>query len=225
MGILNLNQNSSEWLQWRVMGIGGSDAPILYNGEHFKKTPLGLYRKKLEETSLSPDDWKKREHPDSSAMARGRKLEPQIRAQWEKWTGLTAETVCMVHDVHPWIKGSLDGWNPEHKLVLEIKAPNRLDHQAALDGDIPEKYKPQCDHLLMCSGGAELHYVSYSNYFPEAEQFAIVEWQPDKNRIDQLFKLESYFWKALQDRDETVMEDFEVYRKFVLQEKKAKRSL
>lgn len=186
MRIVNLEQKSPEWLLWRKSGIGGSDAPVLVHGEHFRRTIKTLWKEKLNLQSKAKSN---------SAMARGNSLEPIARRKYESLVGHKVETICCVHDDHDWLKASLDGWIPSQRVVVEIKAPKREHHEEALYSDRPPaEYQPQLDHLLLVTGGRFAHYVSYSNYFEPSEELAIVKWPRDEKRLAQLLEIETLFW-------------------------------
>lgn len=188
----NLEQRSKEWLEWRKTGIGSSDAPVLWFGKHFSTTTQKLWRQKV---GLDKKDG------DSFAMARGRKLESHIISLYEAELGVKTRSLCCSHDHFPFIKSSLDGWVDEYGVVLEAKAPNATDHQSALDNIVPEKYKPQLDHHLLATGSAVCHYVSYSNYFPEGHRFALVSYERDEQRLEELLGLELAFWDMVIARE------------------------
>jgi putative phage-type endonuclease len=221
MKICDLAQGSDGWHRWRNAGIGGSDAPAVLGLSPWTSVEQ-LWRAKvshyhgLEKTPAKPDN---------PAMRRGRALEPVARTLYEEWMGWQAFPLCVMHDEHDFLKASLDGWaplDPEAERVaeaedwglvqrfadqlgrtaigVEIKAPNRNDHQGALEGVVPEKYKPQCDHLLLVSGARLLHYVSYSDYFAGANQFACVTVQRDEEALAELLKVEQEFWACVVER-------------------------
>ena len=200
MKVFNLEQKSEGWLRWRAAGVGGSDAPVIWFGKHFRRTVKDLWREKREHFLKGAKGTERKEDPKSiSAMARGTRLEPLARGMYEQLVGYRADPVCGVHDVHPWMKASLDGWIDEAGVVVEIKAPNRDDHQCALDGAPPEKYLPQLDHLLGVSEGKFAHYVSYSNYCQGTNQLAVVIYYRDDKRIQELISREAEFWDMVQD--------------------------
>ncbi len=193
MKIIDLEQKSPDWLRWRKSGIGGSDAPVLVRGEHFRRTVKTLWKEKLEQKS---------KQLSNSAMARGNALEPVARRMYELLVGRKVESLCCVHDEHEWLKASLDGWIASEQVVVEIKAPKREHHETALLGLPPEEYQPQLDHLLLVTGGRFAHYVSYSNYFAGAEQLAVVKWPRDEKRLRTLFEIEKFFWDCVSSRQE-----------------------
>ncbi len=192
MRIINLEQGSPDWGIWRNTGIGSSDAPIILNGSHWGRDVRHLWREKTGKGEGARFN---------SSMRRGKRLEPVARALYEKWTGTVANPLCAVHDLYEWMKVSLDGW-VNNCIVVEIKAPNAVDHRTALDDQVPEKYIPQLDHQLLVTGASTAHYVSYSNNFDASEQLAIVPYPAQASRLNKLLALELAFWQYVMDEVE-----------------------
>jgi putative phage-type endonuclease len=190
MKLVTLDQRTPEWLQWRQSGLGGSDAPAIVGVSPWR-TPLQLWQQKTGQ---------REKQAENSAMSRGRRLESTVQGLYEALLGYRIEPICCCHDDHSWLKASLDGWNAQRQIAVEIKAPNKLDHQSALDGKIPEKYIPQCDHILMVTGARLLHYVSYSNYFPARKQLVILSRYPNPTQLEALYQAELEFWTCVLDR-------------------------
>jgi putative phage-type endonuclease len=140
------------------------------------------------------------EKADNGAMARGRRLEAVALAEYSSLMGYAMEPVCCVHDEYEWLKASLDGWNAERRLVAEIKAPNRDDHEQALAGRVPLHYETQVRHQLLVTGAPLLHYVSYSDYFPPHRRLAVVPVLPVKDELDMLLEALKEFWWHVENR-------------------------
>jgi putative phage-type endonuclease len=135
----------------------------------------------------------------NSAQARAHRFEPVAREMYEQLMGWHALPVCGVHDECEWLKVSLDGWNPDKKIAVEIKAPNGDDHQLALDGVIPLKYKWQVLHQAMVAGARTIHYVSItdSKRFTRPLRFTVVPTYPDPEMMAELLAEEKRFWEAV----------------------------
>jgi putative phage-type endonuclease len=177
----------NEWLAYRKRGIGASDAPTIMGVSPWS-TPYALW---CEKTSTEPPvdngNW---------ATARGNTLEPIARARYELESGLEFPATLAVHKDVPYFMASLDGYNAEHNLILEIKCPGAADHATAVSGAVPEKYFPQLQHQLMVTGAKACHYVSYDGY----ESLAVVVVAPDYNYIEILMREEHAFWKLVTDK-------------------------
>ena len=201
MKIIEMEQNTPAWLEWRKGKIGASDAPKIY-GSYFS-TPLELWERKL---GLSP------EQEENFAMSRGKALEHEARSAFMqlKNIGMTPEIV--EHETLGWCIASLDGLSPCKKYALEIKVPGREDHLSALAGIVPPKYVPQLQHQLAVTGLDMIYYYSY-----DGKDNALIEVERDQGYIDKLIEEELKFYKCmttctppeLSERDYTIRNDRE----------------
>src|SRR3990167_1526662 len=180
---IQIKQNTEEWRLWRTEGLGGSEAPII----------LGMSPYKTREKLLDEKVRRLTAFEVTSAMQRGHNLEPKARDKYQRESLLIFPATTMEHEEYPYIKASLDGFNEENNVALEIKCPNRYDHLTAKAGFIPDKYKAQCQHLLMVSGANSLHYVSFDGEFN-----ASVLVRPDEDFQKVLLEEEIRFWEEVQ---------------------------
>lgn len=180
---MSAQPHNTEFHEFRRLGIGGSDAPVLMNGVHFGKTPYMLW----EEKHLG-----KHEDKDSYAMKRGRDNEEAGRIAFKELTHITVEKKdYVVHPDIPWLRCNLDGIDPWEEVVVEIKNAGADDHVEALHGKVPHKYVPQVQHIrLVLPKIKEVHYVSLNKDFPVAHVIV----KPDKAYEAELFKKEQEFW-------------------------------
>ena len=119
-----MQQNTDQWLEWRRKGLGASDACIIMNKSPWK-TPFQLWEEKL---GLGE------KFEGNFATEFGHRMEPKIRADFELRYGFEAPPVLAVHEEYKFLKASLDGYNDKLNVVLEIKAPGRVDHATAKSG-------------------------------------------------------------------------------------------
>lgn len=192
MRVLDLQQGSTEWLLWRQSGIGSSDAPVIMNGTHFKRNRIDLWKEKL--GKVLPRNFTPYQ---TERMQRGVILEPDARAWYKAFVNPNAEPVCAIHSVWDHLKASLDGWVPESQTILEIKCPGDKDHNLALENQVPEKYIPQLNHLMLVTGAAHCHYLSYNPNRPFKERHALISVQPDAKQLQALLRKEEIFWACL----------------------------
>lgn len=108
--IIELNQNTNEWLEWRKSGFSASEAPaVMGESKCFPKTPYQLY---LVQTG-------QKEVVYTKAMADGHKFEEKGRAAALIETGINYEPSCLSNGDYI---ASLDGFNESADIkVLEIK--------------------------------------------------------------------------------------------------------
>jgi predicted phage-related endonuclease len=109
-----------------------------------------------------------------------------------------------VHPRYDFLIASLDGFNEEHKLVLEIKVAGREVFEAAKAGEVHEKYYPQVQHQLACSGGKENHFFVCRAERNLSEHVivdaALVRVKPDEAFIKDMIAKELEFYKLVQEK-------------------------
>lgn len=199
-----MEQGTNEWLQWRREGIGASDAPIIMGVSPWK-TPYQLWEIKTGRVEEEVGNW---------ATQRGNELEPKARAHLELRIGLDFTPILCQHSKYPFMRASLDGWNEEHKIILEIKCPGFEDHNLAANKTIPSKYYPQLQHQLFVTGASKVFYYSY---FEDKEKQAsghLIEVLPDIKYQAQLFERILKFWRCVKDgvEPELTERDFKIVR-------------
>jgi putative phage-type endonuclease len=181
-----MEQRTPEWIEFRKSKIGASDAPVIMGVSPWK-TALQLWGDKLS-PSLKTDE--------NQSMKRGNELEPQALAKFEELTGYLMSPKVLVHPSINWMIASMDGLEIEGKTAVEIKCPGKIDHECALDGQIPEKYIPQLQHQIEVSGLQKIYYFSYS-----ITSWKILEVSRDDNYIINLLKKESEFFDLLKKKE------------------------
>ncbi len=194
-----LEQGSREWLEWREAGIGASDVPVVLGISPFKSR-FQLWAEKAKLTKPAPF------HPRAvSAMERGKLLEPEIRAWYERKTGRTVTPKTVVHPTYPCIRASLDGETNDGRNV-EIKAPGKTDHTAAKKGNVPKKYLAQTQIQMECAGLLVTDYVSHDgSRDPETGKLSdaggiIIEVKADPEYQQRIVQACLEFWQLVQDR-------------------------
>lgn len=187
----NLTQNSQDWLTWRATGIGASDANAIagYWNDYER-----LWTGKVGQRRGEPQ-----KKFAGKALEWGHLYEPAARDLYTDLTGIRATPVCCTHDDLTWVKASLDGWNDDLKLVVEIKCPyTNHRHQATVDSQaIPAYYYPQVQHQLFASGGRLTHFVSYDPRRNDHHNMVIIEVARDEEYIELLIEQEYRFWMSV----------------------------
>lgn len=169
-----------EWLQLRKNYIGASDAGVIMNGVHFNKTPYQLWQEKL---GIAKSE------KDSAAMRMGREMEPQIRSVYQDYTNSHSEPKIVFHPVYKFMMASLDGFDEDKKIGVEIKCLKKDEHQDVHKGQMPERYFPQVQHQMACMEAPMMHFFSYFD-----EDYALLEIERDDKYLDSLYKKEAEFW-------------------------------
>lgn len=209
--VRELDQGSQQWLRWRKDGLGGSEVGCVMGANPYKG-------------SQAPDVWGRKlpeDHPDfvpevgdNFAMARGRKLEPDARALYESLYGWKVEPLCVVDDHEDCIRCSLDGWNEERRISVEIKCSGAKNHRKYLDiGNITDPFERQtafaCDfagyrlqvlYQMMITEARLSHFVAFSPDFKGADRLAVFELYPEPQEMQRLRTRVLEFWDFVTSR-------------------------
>lgn len=187
MKIIDLEQNTPEWLEWRKSHIGSSDSNIIMGVSPWD-TPLGLAQKKL---------GLKKETETNYYMQRGHVLEIEARVLLNSVLDLNFKPLIAEHDEISYLSASFDGYDIDKNVAVEIKCPGLKDHDTAVKGNVPEKYKPQLQKQMYVSGLDWIYYCSYVNN----DNYHLLKVVKDDIMIAQLIQKETEFWRCLQDLD------------------------
>jgi len=187
----DIEQGSRDWKAWRLAGIGGSDAPEIMGCGYLEGGAAALLEEKCGGA----------EREENFEMRRGKKLEPDARRMFQTQHGLILPPACVARCDPPWMQASLDGIDLWGEVLLEIKAPDMIDHGIALAGVVPHQFKPQLQHLLMVTEARLLYYASYSiakRYGGvNKPSLAVVQVHPDAVYQAFLAAAEEQFWKQV----------------------------
>lgn len=181
MKLVNLRQRSKQWLQYRANKICASDSPIIMGQSPFK-TVEQLFKEKTRCFESSPNQY----------MQRGLDLEPIALRKFEEETGFVLFP-CVGEHENGWMAASFDGMTIDEDCIVEIKAPGKKDHNEALLGMIPIKYKGQLNHQMFVAGLQEMFYYSF-----DGENGVIIEVKRDDEYIEKMIEKEKEFWDRLQ---------------------------
>ncbi len=182
MKIIQLQQNTPEWLEFRKGKIGASDCPIIM-GESPWCSPLQLWERKLGISS---------EQVENFAMSRGKSLEEEARHAFMTETRISVTPEVIQHQTLPWLIASLDGLSIYERYAVEIKCPGKKDHELALNGFIPKHYFPQLQHQIEVTGLDMIYYFSY-----DGKENALIEVKRDQKYIDIMMAELLKFYKCM----------------------------
>jgi len=184
MKIIELEQGSLDWHEFRKNHIGGSDAPSIMGVSPWKtryelwEEKLGLYE------NLNT----------TYAMQRGHDLENSVRKQINITLNCDLVPCVFEHDEHEFLSASVDGYDIIKNTLVEIKCPGKFDHDFAKNGRIPSKYYPQLQHILLVSGLDEIIYVSYLQ-----DDLVMITVSKNEEYIKNLLHEECNFWDCLEN--------------------------
>lgn len=174
--------------EFRLQGIGGSDAPIIMG-----VSPWCTYDKLLEEkvSGIVEDQ-------DNYATRHGKALEKPTLEEFEKRVDDLFAPTRMVSKIRPWLRANFDGANFDRSRIVEIKNPLSMkDHLLAKEGYLPPKYYPQCQHLIQvcCEAGFEVNSISYFSHYKS--DYVLLEVPRDEAYIKTLMEKEQEFWNKV----------------------------
>ncbi len=174
-----------EWLQWRRMGIGGSDASIIAGVNKFRS----VFQLWLDKTGQAEP-----EGTESECARFGTLLEPVVKKEFTRRTGLKVRNrrAILQSGEHPFMLADLDGViNENGKLcVFEAKTASAYKLEAWEEG-IPLEYQCQIQHYMAVTG-AEKTYIAAlvgGNHFIYHEAFR------DEGMIKGIVQMEKEFWE------------------------------
>lgn len=190
-----MEQQTQEWLKMRKTKIGASDAPVLMQVSPWK-SPYMLWQEKLD---LVPSQ------PKSEAMQRGIDLEQKARSLFTIETGISIEPKVIISKEYEWMMASFDGVSYDNKIAVEIKCPGSLDHNHAIDGEVPEKYIPQLQHQMFVLG---IDMIMYCSYHPKhIESFVFFKHERDDEYIKKMLEEEKSFYECMKTKTPPKLSD------------------
>jgi putative phage-type endonuclease len=181
--IVELEQGSPEWHEWRSDGIGATNAKVAM-GKHGKGFDRLLRVKAgLEEES----DYL------NVAMILGAELEPEARTKYISRTGTIVKPVCVQSTKHKWLRASLDGLTEDHSGVVEIKCGARVYEIVDETASIPGYYYSQTQHILAVTG---LWSLDFWCHWPGSPNL-LVNVPRNDDYIKNLLEKEEEFWNLV----------------------------
>ena len=183
-------QNTAAWLNWRLDGIGASDAPALM-GENPWKRPERLLAEKIAA---------KRSYfagrfggGGGSAAGRGTALEPHARAHYCAHRGVDARPACLESRARGWQRASLDGIDTARGHAVEIKCGDKAYALTAATGAVPSYYYGQLQHILAVTG---FDAVDFWVWLPGRRPLLLTV-PRNEGYIARLLEREAAFWGAV----------------------------
>jgi len=181
--VLDLEQGTEEWLDWRHSGIGASDASTVMGDNRFQ-SPSELLYEKRNKINTEPNE----------KMRLGMSLEPEARDLYIQKTGMLVEPLCLQSKEYSWLIASMDGITDDYGHIVEIKCGRSAYWQANKD-TVPSYYYGQLQHQLMITG---LDSVDYWCYWPGHEGILQTVTR-DEPYIRRLLRAEKEFIEKLND--------------------------
>lgn len=157
MKVIDVEQGSEEWVDYRKGKISGTMLGDLYSKRGTRK--IGFYDVIAQRLALDPDD--------ENRMDRGLRLEEEAVMKFEELTGKTVERVGIcVHDNYPGVINSPDGiiaTDGKYTEALEIKCLSPARHiQAIVENEVPAEFEAQkAQYFIVNPDLQKLHFMFY----------------------------------------------------------------
>lgn len=174
-----------QWITERRKGIGGSDSAAVCGLSKFS-SPLDVW---LQKTGRRPAT------PENEAMYFGRLLEPIVRTEFARRSGLTVKECPYILQSreHPFMIANVDGIVTEKdgtKCVLEIKTTNSFTAIKDVEDGLPAGYFCQTQHYMAVTGLPKAYVVVLIG--GNKLQWQVVD--RDEETIQNIVALERHFW-------------------------------
>ena len=181
--IVNLQQGTKEWLEWRSQGIGASDAPTIM-GENPWKSAAFLLQEKCGGTNTNFKN---------PAMERGTALEPEARKRYETKVGIRVVPTCLQSVKYGWLHASVDGLATDGRTIVEIKCGESVYRKASTSRAVPDYYYGQLQHILAITNFQSIDFYCYLPERPEVH----LRIARDDSYIKRLLDAEYLFWQEI----------------------------
>ena len=180
--IVNLEQGTPAWSEWRSQGIGASDAPAIM-GENPWKSADQLLRQKC---GLKDNN-------SNAAMDRGTELEPVARRRYEIKVGIQVLPACLQSARFEWLRASVDGLSADGSAVVEIKCGESVYRNSAASRKVPKYYFGQLQHILAVTSLPSIDFWCYLPNRPEVH----LQVPRDDSYIERMLDAEHLFWQQV----------------------------
>lgn len=194
MKIINLQQSSDEWHEWRSAGICASDISSLVGSNPFK-TYNDIFKLKsghCEPTIIN------------DAMRHGMENEHLVRDYMNKTLDIYLQPFCVEDEEKPYFKASLDGFDIENKILCEMKCPSsvRILNLIMDHGVVPPYWYDQIQwQMMICE--PVLSYLTVRDR--RTQEFRLLLIKRNDERIEAMRKVAEKFWRSLQPSPQTFM--------------------
>ena len=201
------NMPYTDWLEYRKQGIGGSDASVVCGINRYK-SPVELW---LDKTGQLPPQ------EVGEAAYWGTQLEPFVRAEFTKRTGIEVKQVkeLLQSEEYPFMLANLDGICEVPDVgtcIFEAKTASAYK-AGEWEDTIPDEYMCQVQHYMAVTGyaGTYIAVLIGGNTF----KWRFVE--RDEELISMLIELETDFWSHVQNGTPPPLDGSDASAKFLAQ--------
>lgn len=186
---MNIQQNTLEWLAFRLTHIGSSDIACIMGSNPWKDA-VTLWKEKT---------GKKEPQRMNAAMLHGKETEEKARNKYMEDVGILVVPNVLTSTKWSVATASLDGICQGGKVICEIKCPvsSKL-YENSLDNVVPDYYKDQIQWQLMVSGAERCDFFVYL----DDEHYKLIPFFPDIKRQEMMLAEAKIFWDyVLSDKE------------------------
>lgn len=172
-----------DWLNYRKMGITGTDAGSICGLNPYKSAMQVFIDKTSDVTESS----------DNEAMRQGRDLEEYVARRFCEATGKKVRRInaICISEEHPFMLADFDRLIVGERAGLECKTVSAYSSDKWKNGAIPLHYQLQVQHYLAVSG--------FDTWYIAAlilgREFIIHKIERDEELIENLVTIEKRFWE------------------------------
>ncbi len=190
--------SKEEWLNYRRMGIGGSDVSALLGISKWK-SELELWLEKTGQTDGLV--------VETEPMKWGTIMEPAIRNYFAEITGKRVVEVKAIlqHSQYSYMLANIDGLTEDddgQPAILEIKTAGEYK-RGEWENGIPVYYETQIQHYLTVTGVQKAYVATLIG----GNRFQLYEVDADPEVQRKLIILEGQFWQKVTDRIRPEIDD------------------
>lgn len=181
------DMNHEEWLDQRKKGIGGSDAAAVA-GLNRWKSAVEVWLDKTGQGEPKEQNEK---------MYWGVVLEDVIAQEFEKRSGKKVKRYNSIlqHPEHEFMLANVDRLIIGERAGLECKTSSKFFSDQWTETVYPQEYYLQCQHYMAVTGLSKWYLAVLLN----GSEYREYEIDRDEEVIESLIKIESDFWKLVQD--------------------------
>lgn len=177
------NLSHDEWLKYRQLGVGGSDAGAIC-GLNPYTSAISVFSDKISHET---------DTKDNEAMRQGRDLENYVAERFTEATGLKVRRVNAIYynEEYPHMLANIDRMVVGENIGLECKTTNIMNADKWKDNNVPPHYQIQCHHYMAVTGAI----AWYIAVVILGKEFKYVRIDRDEEIIKNLISIETDFWK------------------------------
>ena len=172
-----------EWLKYRKMGIGGSDAGAVCGMSPYS-SPMKVYYDKTNSAISSYDN---------ETLRQGRDLEEYVAKRFSEETGMKVRRANAIYydEDRPYMIADADRLLVGVNAGLECKTVSPYSADQWKDGQIPLHYQIQCYHYMSVFGMKEWYIAALIL----GRDFVIQKLVWDERIIENIRQIEKSFWE------------------------------